>query len=208
MGKEPKNGAHLYKTGLLRRLYNWVLSWADKKYATLALFIHAFAESSFFPIPPDVLLLSLSVSKPKRAFWFAFICTLGSIVGGLFGYLIGVGFYEVIGQPIINFFGYQAQFTSIGAVFQEHAFLAIVAAALTPLPYKVFTIAAGVWNVALLPFLIASVVGRGLRFFAEATLVFFLGDRVKYFIDKYFNALTWIAIILLVAGFLLARYIF
>jgi len=201
------NGVHYYTTGKLRKIYDWVLSWANKKYATLALFLHAFAESSFFPIPPDVLLLSLSVSKPKRSFWYAFICTTGSIIGGLFGYLIGLGFYEIIGQPIINFFGYQAQFASIGAVFQEHAFLAIIAAALTPLPYKVFTIAAGVWNVALFPFVIASIIGRGVRFFAEATLIFFFGEKVKNFIDKYFPWLSWIALILLVGGFILGRYL-
>ena len=125
----------------------------------------------------------------------------------MLGYLIGVGFYEVIGGPIITFFGFAEQFAAIGAIFQENAMLAIIAAALTPLPYKVFTIAAGVWQVALVPFIIASVIGRGARFYAEALLVYFMGDKVKVFIDKHFNWLTWLALILLVLGFVLVKYL-
>ncbi len=200
-------GFHLYAMGKLKKLYDWVISWGHTKYGTPALCSLAFAESSFFPVPPDVLLICLGISKPKKAFWYAFLCTLFSVIGGLLGYLIGFAFYAAIGKPLIAFLGYQAEFEVVGKLFQDNAFWAILTAALTPIPYKVFTIAAGFWKITLPAFIIGSIVGRGIRFFAISALLFFFGARVKVFIDKYFNLLSFLALILLVGGFIAIKYL-
>lgn len=198
---------YLYTFGLLKKLYNWVISWAHKKYSSAALFILAFAESSFFPIPPDVLQIALSVSKPKKSFFYALISSAGSVLGGILGYFIGFFLFDTIGSIIINSLGYQAQFNSVGDLYKSYAFLAILVSAFTPIPYKVFTIAAGFWQVGLLPLIAASVIGRSARFFIVATLIYFFGPKIKEFIDKYFNLLTMIFIILLISGFVLIKYI-
>jgi len=201
-------GVHTYAMGKLRKLYDWVISWGHSPYGTWALFLLAFAESSFFPIPPDVLLMCLSLSRPKRAFWYAIVCTLGSVLGGLFGYLIGFGLYESVGSRLISFLGYESEFQVVGQLFENNAFLAIVAAAFTPIPYKVFTIAAGVWSIDLITFIVSSIVGRGARFVLVAGLIYFFGERIKVFIDKYFNLLTFVALGLLVGGFVAIKYLF
>jgi len=198
---------HLYTFGLLKRIYDWVLSWAHKKYSSLALFILAFSESSFFPIPPDVLQIALSVSRPKKSFYYALISSAGSVLGGILGYFIGLFLFDTIGNFIINTLGYQAQFNAVGDLYKSYAFLAILASAFTPIPYKVFTIAAGFWQVGLLPLIAASIVGRSARFFIVASLIYFFGPKIKEFIDKYFNLLTIIFIILLIGGFLVIKYL-
>ena len=198
---------YLYTFGLLKKLYDWVISWAHKKYSSAALFILAFAESSFFPIPPDVLQIALSVSKPKKSFFYALISSTGSVLGGILGYFIGFFLFDTIGSLIINSLGYQAQFNSVGDLYKSYAFLAILVSSFTPIPYKVFTIAAGFWQVGLLPLIAASVIGRSARFFIVATLIYFFGPKIKEFIDKYFNLLTMIFIILLISGFVLIKYI-
>ena len=196
-------GFHFYTFGFLRKLYDWVLSWAYKKYSSLALFVLAFAESSFFPVPPDVLQIALSVSKPKKSFIYALISSIGSVLGGILGYFIGLFLFDTIGSLIINTLGYQAQFQSVGNLYKSYAFLAILASAFTPIPYKIFTIAAGFWQVGLLPLIMASIVGRSARFFLVGSLIYFFGPKMKQFIDKYFNILTIIFIILLIGGFLI-----
>ncbi len=200
-------GLHFYSFGLLKRLYNWVLSWAESKYGAYALAILAFIESSFFPIPPDVLQIALSISKPKRSFWYAFIALCFSALGGILGYFIGLFLFESVGRVIIQSLGYEQQFVLVGEMFKENAFLTIFAAALTPIPYKVFTIAAGVWQVGLFPLITASILGRGLRFFLIAALTYFFGERVKVFIDKYFNWLSMGLFILIVIGYLGIKYL-
>jgi len=205
---EAKQGTlHLYTFGLLRKLYDWVLSWAHKKYSSLALFILAFSESSFFPIPPDVLQIALSVSKPKKSFFYALVSSIGSVLGGIFGYFIGYFLFDSIGKVIIDALGYQAQFNAVGELYTSYAFLAILTAAFTPIPYKVFTIAAGFWQVGLLPLITASIIGRSARFFLVATLFYFFGPKIKEFIDKYFNLLTIIFIMLLIGGFVAIKYL-
>ena len=205
---EAKRGFfHFYTFGLMRRLYDWVLSWAQKKYSSLALFILAFAESSFFPIPPDVLQIALSVSKPKKSFIYAMISSIGSVLGGILGYFIGSFLFDTIGSLIIGTLGYQAQFNAVGELYKSYAFLAILIAAFTPIPYKVFTIAAGFWNVGLMPLITASIIGRSARFFLVATLFYFFGAKIKDFIDKYFNLLTIIFILLLIGGFIAIKYL-
>jgi|SRR3989338_938988 len=200
-------GFHIYAFGLIRKLYEWVLSWAYKKYASVALFILAFAESSFFPIPPDVLQIALSVSKPKKSFFYALISSLGSVLGGVFGYFIGLFLFDTVGILIIKTLGYEVQFQSVGNLYKSYAFLVILAAAFTPIPYKVFTLAAGFWKIGLFPLITASIIGRSARFFLVASLIYFFGPKIKEFIEKYFNLLTIIFIILLIGGFIAIKYL-
>ncbi len=193
--------------GLVRRLYDWVLHWAETPYGALALFIIAFAESSFFPIPPDVLLIALAISKPKRAFYFATICTAGSVLGGMFGYLIGWGLWSSLDGLFIPHVFSQASFDMVANLYQDNAFVAILTAAFTPIPYKVFTITAGVTKISFLTLILASLLGRTGRFFAVSTLIFVFGKPVKRFIDKYFDLVTIAFMILLIGGFVLIKYL-
>ncbi len=190
----------------LRRLKEWVEGYADKPHAQWALFIIAFTESSFFPIPPDVLLIAMAVMVPARAFRYAAICTAGSVLGGIFGYFIGWAFFETIGQPILQFYGAMGHYESVQQLYSEHAFWAILAAGFTPIPYKVFTIAAGAFEISLATLVLASLIGRAGRFFLVAGLFYFFGAPIKKFIDKYFEILTVVFLILLVGGFLIIRY--
>lgn len=190
---------------ILKRIYDWTRDWARTPYGALALFIVAFCESSFFPVPPDVLLLVLAVSKPKRSFVFALICSLGSVLGGCFGYYLGYQFFEHIGMPILNFYGIMDKFDELSVTFQHHSFLAIMTAGITPIPYKVFTIAAGFCKVSFFTLVSASLISRSLRFFAEAGLIYFYGSRIERFIDKYFNLISIMFIILVILGFVVIK---
>lgn len=185
----------------------WVENFADKPYAGLALFIIAFAESSFFPIPPDVLLIAIALLKPKLSFRYAFICSVGSVLGGMFGYLIGFQFYELIGRKIIEFYHLQEQYNAVKVMYDRNAFVAIAIAGFTPIPYKVFTIAAGAFQVNFSTLVIASALSRPARFFLVGGLIYFFGPKVKTFIDKYFDWLTLALIILLILGFTLIKYL-
>jgi membrane protein YqaA with SNARE-associated domain len=194
---------------LIRRLYDWVLSWAETRYGGVALLLLAFAEASFFPIPPDVLLIALCLSLPLRAFRFAAIACCGSVLGGVVGYAIGHTFWQSVGP---FFFAYvpgfhQAQFDYVRELFLRYDFWTIFAAGFTPIPYKVFTIASGVFRIDFLIFTAASVVSRGLRFLLVAWLLHRYGRQAKDFIDRYFNLLTLIFLVLLVGGFVLIRYL-
>ncbi len=196
------------KVGFIRKLYDWVLHWAETPYGSLALIILAFAESSFFPVPPDVLLIALAISIPKRSFFYAFECSISSVIGGIFGYLIGIALMDVIGWKIIDFYNARELFTQLFQKFNEYNFWAVLIAAITPIPYKVFTISAGAANATFWVFLVASVIGRSIRFFAVGTLIYFFGERIKNFIDKYFNWLSILFMVLLIGGFLLIKYVF
>ena len=189
----------------VRRLYEWVLSWADSRYGSLALFILAFVEASFFLIPPDVLLIALSVGRAKRSLHFAAFCTLGSVLGGIFGYVIGYQLYELIGQPIIDFYNAGAAFQRVGDLYRANLVLALGTAGFTPIPYKVFTIAAGAFAVPFVPFVIVSAVSRGARFFLVAGLIRYFGPQIRSFIDRYFNLLTILFVVTLVLGFLVLK---
>ncbi len=190
-----------------KRLYDWVLHWAETPYGVPALFILAFAESSFFPIPPDVLLIALAISIPTRAFYFALVCTAGSLIGGVVGYGIGTFAYEAIGEPIVRVYHGQAIMDKIKSWYDAYGFWGNLAAAITPIPYKVFTIASGVFNFNFLSFMAASIIGRTFRFFAVGTLIYFFGGPIKAFIDKYFNLLSIIFMILLIGGFVVIKLV-
>ena len=189
----------------LKRLYNWVLSWAKSPWGAWALFVLAVAESSFFPIPPDILLIALGLSIPAKSFRYALICSVGSVLGGVIGYYIGYGLYETVGSYVVNLYNLQDAFDKIKLMYQDNAFMAVAIAGFTPIPYKVFTIAAGVCRINLGVFILASVLSRSARFFIVATIIRFGGAPAKKFIDRYFNLLTIIFVVLLIAGFLLVK---
>ena len=191
----------------MRGLKAWVEGFAEKPGAGWALFAIAFAESSFFPIPPDVLLIALAISVPAKSFRYALVCSLGSVLGGMFGYLIGLEFYDLVGRKIIEFYSLQEQYAAVKILYDQNAFLAIAIAGFTPIPYKVFTIAAGAFQVSFATLVYASTVSRPARFYLVAALFFFFGARIKPLIDKYFEALTLAFVILLVAGFVIVKYL-
>jgi membrane protein YqaA with SNARE-associated domain len=192
-GAPPRN--------FVRRLYDWTLGWADRPGGTRALAVLAVAESSFFPVPPDVLLMALCLGRPRRSYWFALVCTVGSVVGGVVGYFIGLGLFEQVGRPILEWYGATGAFDEVGELYRENLVLALGTAGFTPIPYKVFTIAGGAFAVPLLPFVVISLVSRGARFFLVAALIHRFGPPVKTFIDRYFNILSLFFVVLLVAGF-------
>ncbi|MCG8608428.1 DedA family protein [bacterium] len=194
------------RKNLIRRLYDWVLSWAESTYGSYALFILAFAESSFFPIPPDVLLIALAISATTKAFKFALMCTAGSILGGVVGYLIGYFGYEAVGQPIVDFYNGQEVMEKIKRTYDELGFWGVIVAAITPIPYKIFTISSGFFTFSFAQFLVASVIGRSIRFYAVAALIWKFGPNIKKFIDKYFNLLAVLFVILLIGGFVLIKF--
>ncbi len=201
---------------IMRKLYNWVLHWAHTKYGSLALFVLAFAESSFFPIPPDVLLIALAISINKKAFKFAIICSLGSIMGGIFGYYIGYELWYVnnnFSGFAHLFFDYIPGFTEtlfyrVMGLYNKYSFLIVFSAGFSPIPYKVFTITAGVTKINFFNFLMASTVSRSLRFFIVAGLIYKYGKPIKSYIDKYFDKLSLLLVILLILGFVVIKYIF
>ena len=192
----------------LRKTYDWILHWSTTRYALPALAILSFAESSFFPIPPDVLLIAMVVAVPMKAFRYAAVCSVASVLGGMFGYLLGWQFMELVGTPIVNFYHLQAQWDKIGGWYEKYNAWAVGAAGFTPLPYKVFTLAAGAFHINFPVFVLASLVSRSARFFIVAGLIWKYGVPIKIFIEKYFNILSIVFIVLLFAGFVLVKYIF
>ncbi|MEE8452219.1 MAG: hypothetical protein V3R99_09900 [Thermoguttaceae bacterium] len=199
------------KPGMIKRLYLWVLHWAETPYGTPALFCLSFAESSFFPIPPDVLQIALSVSKPRKSFYYALISGLGSVAGAVLGWFIGYVLWESAGGFFIDYIPGLTQdlIDRVGERYSENAFLAILGAAFTPIPFKVFTISAGIFHqyVSLWTLLLASFLGRFARFFLVAIFIFFFGPSVKTLLEKYFGILTLAFFILLVGGFMLIQYL-
>ncbi len=188
---------------LHRRLYDWVLGWAQTPHGALALFLLAFAESSFFPVPPDVLLIALVLGALSRWWRFAAICTLGSVIGGLAGYGIGWGLMDAVGVRIIRFYQAENHFERVKELYLRYDYWIVFIAAFTPIPYKVFTITSGAMHMNLLGFSLVSLVGRGARFFVVSGLLYFFGPTMKRFIDRYFDWLCVAFTVLLVGGFLL-----
>ena len=197
------------RPGPMRRLYDWVLHWAETPYGAPALFILALAESSFFPIPPDPLLVALCLGVPPLAMRFAATATLASVVGGVIGYAIGAGAWTLLQDW---FFAYvpgvsPESFASVQGLYDRYDFWAVFLAGLTPIPYKVFTLSAGVFSINFGIFVLASVLSRGLRFFIVAGLIYKFGQPITRFIDRYFNWLALAFGILLVGGFVLIEFL-
>jgi len=186
----------------LRRLYEWTLHWAETPQAVLALFLIAFAESSFFPIPPDALLIAMVVATPRRFLRYAAVCTTGSTLGGMFGYLIGYAFMETLGWRIVDFYHARELWSAFQAKYQDYGLLFLAIAAFTPIPYKVATIASGAMQLGFPAFVLISAIGRGARFFLVASLLRVLGEPIRAFIERYFDALSLVFMLLLIGGFL------
>lgn len=193
---------------MLRKLYDWTMSLAATRYAERALFAVSFAESSFFPIPPDVLMIPMVISKPAKWLRIATICTLASILGAICGYLIGMFLFEAIGKPILAFYGKQDSFDQIAQWYNTWGGWGVLFAAITPFPYKVLTIFSGATGLNFGIFLIVSVIGRSLRFFLIAFLLHHFGEPIRVFIEKYLGLLFTLFVILLVAGFYLVKFVF
>jgi membrane protein YqaA with SNARE-associated domain len=192
---------------MIKKLYNWVLHWADTKYAVPALSVVSFLEASVFPIPPDPLLMALCLGRPKRSLWYAAIGSIGSVLGAIFGYMIGWGLWELVDNFFFTYVFSHNAFLYVSGRYEENAFIAILGAALTPIPFKVFTITAGVFKINLMILILASVIGRSGRFFLEAVLIYFYGEQIKTFIDRYFNILVTLFFILLLVGFIIIKYL-
>lgn len=182
---------------MVKKLVSWVEKFAEHKKSEAILFIVAFTESSFFLVPPDVLIIAILSHHIKKS-WvrIASISTTGSVLGGLFGYWIGYYFYQHIGLPIVTFYGIQEQVAHVGNLFQENAFTAILVAAFTPIPYKVFTITGGLFSINLVTFVVASIIGRGVRFFLVAYLSHRFGERAKVMILNTGDKILWVVGIL------------
>ncbi len=193
---------------MLKRLYDWVLHWAETPYGVWALLVLAFSESSFFPIPPDVLLIALAISIPRKSLNYALVCTAGSVAGGAFGYFLGLKLMESVGIPIINFYGAMEQYEKLKILYHQYDVWVVATAGFTIIPYKLITITAGAVNLDLSNFIVASAASRAARFFLVAALIYRYGEPIKAFIEKYFNILSVLFIILLVGGFLLVRFFF
>lgn len=183
-------------------------SFSEKPYAMTALFLLAFAESSFFPLPPDILLIAIAVSVPKRSFKAAFWCAIGSVFGGVFGYYIGFALFESIGKPIVEFYNYQDKWVQFTDQYQIYGSWFLAAASFTPIPYKISTIASGAANMNLAVFITISAIGRAARFFLIGTLFYYYGPMMKKYIEKYFDKLSIAFLILLIGGFVVVKYLF
>ncbi|MEC9455645.1 MAG: YqaA family protein [Candidatus Neomarinimicrobiota bacterium] len=201
----------------LRRLYDWVLSWASSPYAVPVLFTVSFVESSFFPIPADPLLIALILGLRQRAFYYAFICTAGSVFGGIFGYFVGsfLWWTETMEfSSIATFFftyipGFTEQlFYNIQAQYESYNFIVIFTAAFTPIPYKVFSISAGAFDINFFTFVVASILGRGLRFYGITVVLWYFGRPVKKIIDKYFDLLAILLLLISIISYIIIVYIF
>ncbi len=188
-------------------MYDWVLHWATTPYALPALFCVAFIESSFFPIPPDILLIAMTVAVPALWLRFSVVCSVASVLGGMFGYFIGHQFMDLIGNGIVEFYHLQAKFEQIGALYDEHQGWAVAAAGFTPLPYKIFTLAAGAFKIDFPTFVLASAISRSARFFLVGFIIYKFGPPIKVFIEKYFNLFSIVFFILLVLGFYLLKFV-
>ena len=190
---------------LLRSLYNWTLKKAEHKYSSWVLSIVSFAESSFFPIPPDVLLIPMIIAKRTKAWTYAFICTLSSVFGGVVGYAIGFFLFNSIGVLIVEFYHLTNSFNTFENYYKEYGILIVLGAGFTPFPFKFITIASGVFSLNIFLFIFTAFIARGFRFYLLAILLFIFGEKIKFLIDKYFNILAVLFFILLIGSFMLIK---
>jgi membrane protein YqaA with SNARE-associated domain len=193
---------------MMRRLYDWMMRMAAHAKAPYALFAVAFVESSVFPIPPDVMLIPMVLSNRQKAWWYATIATIASVLGGLLGYAIGYFFYEGIGKPILAFYGKEHALDTFITFVHEYGVEAVIIKGMTPIPFKVVTIAAGVAKMDLLAFIGASIVARAMRFYMVAALLYFFGQPIREFIERRLTLVTTVFVVVLVSGFVAVKYLF
>ena len=191
---------------MFRNLYDWTMKQAGSKHAEPALGVVSFAESSFFPIPPDVMLIPMVLARPERAWWIAGICTGASVLGGFLGYAIGFFLFATIGRVIIDFYHLQAGFAAYQEMFADYGLWIILIKGLTPIPYKLITIASGVFKFDFLVFTLASIATRGVRFYGVSALLWKYGAPIRAFIDKRLTVLGYGFLGLVIGGFLMVRF--
>lgn len=192
---------------MLRKTYDWMMRKASDEKAPWALGIVSFIESSFFPIPPDVMLIPMVMADRQKAWWYATIATVTSVLGGLLGYAIGYYLYEAVGIPILEFYGKAHALDSFIAFVHDYGVPAVIIKGMTPIPYKVVTIAAGVAKMDLLAFVGASIIARAMRFYLVAGLLYFFGEPIRDFIEKRLTLVTTLFVVLLVGGFVAVKYL-
>lgn len=200
-GEQPRGAP---RASPMKRLYQWTLSLAQKPSAPWALGIIAAAESSFFPLPPDVILIPMSLAKPRRAWIYALICTVGSVLGALLGYAIGAVLYQTVGHWLIDLYGYGARITALRAFFERWGWAFILVKGLTPIPFKLVTIFSGLVGYNLPLFVLLCAITRGLRFFVLALLLNSFGDHIKALLERYFGVFMLCFVVIVLAGFYLA----
>jgi membrane protein YqaA with SNARE-associated domain len=193
---------------MLRRLYQWVIDLSERPSASWALAGISFAESSFFPVPPDIMLVPMCVAKPEKAWWYAFICTVASVVGGLLGYAIGALLYDTVGTFLIGLYGYGDKVAAFNEAYAHYGHWIILIKGLTPIPYKVVTITSGFAHYSLFWFVVLSVITRGMRFFLVAGLLYWIGPAARDFIEKRLGLVTAAFAVVVVGGFVAAMYLF
>jgi membrane protein YqaA with SNARE-associated domain len=193
----------------LKKLYHWMLAKAKGPYAVPALAAVSFAESSFFPLPPDLMLIPMCLADRKRAFWFAFVCTVGSIAGALVGYGIGYFFYESVGKAVLNLYGgSDVWYAKAKKLFDEYGAWIILIKGLTPFPFKVLTILSGMMKFDLMVFVVCSIITRSGRFFLVAGLLYIFGEQVRGFLEKHLEKALLAVLLLIVAGFVMIKFLF
>ncbi|MEN8231813.1 MAG: VTT domain-containing protein [Thermodesulfobacteriota bacterium] len=205
---KPADEKGVQKVGWIRQIYDRSLLWVQSPSGVWALFFIALVESSFFPIPPDIFLIVLCIAIPKKSFRYAAICTVGSVVGGVIGYGLGLGFMDTIGVKILDWYGLQDKYEVVQNLYRQYDALALGAAGFTPLPYKLFTITAGAFKINFVTFILVSLLSRAARFFLVAAFIYKFGAPVRHFIERYFNLLSILFFILLVGGFLVVKLFF
>ncbi len=192
---------------MMRKLYDWMMRAAGDERAPKALAAVSFAESSFFPIPPDVMLVPMVLANRQKAWWYATVATIASVIGGVLGYAIGYFLFDTIGQPILKFYGKADGFQTFVDWFNEWGVEILIVKGMTPIPYKVLTIAAGVAKMNLAWFMAASVIARAMRFYLVAGLLYFFGEPIRDFIEKRLALVTTAFVVLLIGGFVAVRYL-
>jgi membrane protein YqaA with SNARE-associated domain len=205
---KPADEKGVQKVGWIRQIYDRSLLWVQSPSGVWALFFIALVESSFFPIPPDIFLIVLCIAIPNKSFRYAAICTVGSVVGGVIGYGLGLGFMDTIGVKILDWYGLQDKYEVVQNLYRQYDALALGAAGFTPLPYKLFTITAGAFKINFVTFILISLLSRAARFFLVAAFIYKFGAPVRHFIERYFNLLSILFFILLVGGFLVVKLFF
>jgi membrane protein YqaA with SNARE-associated domain len=192
---------------MFQKLYRWTLTLAESRHAPLALGLVAFAESSFFPVPPDAILVPMSIARPKSAWTYALICTVGSVVGALLGYAIGALLFETVGKWLIDLYGYGARVDEMRALYAKWGWAVILVKGLTPIPFKLVTITSGLLSYSLPLFVLLCLVTRGARFFALALLLKYYGEPIRDLLDKYFGWFLLALLVVIVLGFWIATHV-
>lgn len=193
---------------VFEKLKAWTLKWSHSRHMAAALFFIALIEAVFFPIPPDILMVAILMINSQRWWYYAGITTAGSVVGAACGYLVGWLFYSTAGHYIVDAYNLQEMVNLIGQKYTQHVFLTVFTAAFTPIPFKLITVTAGLFGVPFIPMIVASIIGRGMRYFMVAYIIKIFGKKINYLVFRYFNILSFLFVALLIGGFFAIKFLF